>query len=534
MNYTKSTISNHNKILLALGKLIITIVCVYAFLFIELISSYGVSLVITIVTVSAALLVAVFLMPLIYDRINGSISVSTGRYHFVVALSVVCLALFNVILFSLDFENSVAYPTVLFVASYIIVVISLLCLWYVFSSMRTRLITNRDKQFKHASFFARVFGSALFLVLLYFSQALSYDISDIAIIASILVLVMGMSVYFATCSYIPKFIRIQNKTKRNVKERYSRFYGFLLKKVNLFMVFAYLFALIPLFMFSLDTITLNKIFSFNVHFLLIGFIAFAVSYFISNFIIGKVINEKNILKIVIVSCALIIVVSAAVFFHILLQSESADVSAIDALLFVLLMTVMGFCAAAMYHIGKFQARDMINKVPLNSGVIGIFYNIVLVAAFTIAVIISTVIVFIGIFDILIYCIATAFFSIAAIVFGALWVKFKKKEVVEIERSETVEIDVTEILKEKTIEPQAERIIDEKESVDSTDILKAVELCNSQQVADLINDDDSIDESSKEKADTENEQPKEEKKELRELSKDELIRKLFKNDRRRRR
>jgi len=286
-----SKVHLRDKILLSAGGLSVGALCLFAFIFLLTATHIIAVLVSSLVTA----VLAVVLMPLIYDKINSSIAVSTGRYHLMMVIVTILAPLTFAAFFAIDNSVPVAARGVVFSLLLPVVVISGLVSLYLFNSIKERVIGREDKHFS-IFFIIMSAGSVLALFLSVILQrplsGISYPANFIpaaAFVTGILALISGICIYFGSVNYMPRFIRLEPPKGRTVKEKYGNFYKPFLNRQNIHSSLAYFCA-----MTAFSLLTLNAwVSSFGTQYFAFYLGAFLLSFMTVTFLAEKVIVNRN-------------------------------------------------------------------------------------------------------------------------------------------------------------------------------------------------------------------------------------------------
>lgn len=410
--------SERNKSLLASGQLLSFVVCLYIFLFLELIAEFNINPIAVIIATMVTAIASMFVIPLLYDKINSSVMVATGRYHLPLAISLLLASFFTTVLCTLDPLASSVYLNIMFCISYTISIMSMLVLWYVYTSIRSRVIEPTDKKFFAISDTLKVLMIIFFILLVYIAAISDYKMSFVATFISITILSSGVCVYLASASSIPKFIRIQQPKQRTNKERYKRFYGILTPARNKYMAIVACLIATAIFMFTQYITVLAYIFSINQYLLVVAFVVFVIGFMVAKVHMDKKLESHSIYKIIIILVITSSVVAGACvgFYYI------NTLFVLQSLIFFLMMFVLGVDCATLLAVCKYQVQDIMANTSSTEGAIHLTYNIILLLAFSVAVCFSQIVTMIGVVPVIIYFSVVVGLCIMASIFTVLWKK----------------------------------------------------------------------------------------------------------------
>jgi len=371
-----SKVHLRDKILLSAGGLSIGALCLFAFVFL-LSATHTIAV---LVSSSVTAVLAVVLIPLIYDKINSSIAVSTGRYHLMMVVVTILAPLTFVAFFAIDNNVSVAARGVVFSLLLPVVVISGLVSLYMFNSIKERVIRREDKHFS-IFFVIMSFGSVLAFFLSVILQrippsgisSLTNFIPTAAFVAGILVLISGICVYFGSVNYMPRFIRLEPPKGRTVKEKYGNFYKPFLNRQNIHSSLAYFCAMTAFLLLTLNAL----VSSFGTQYFAFYLGAFLLSFVTVTFLAEKVIVNRNMF--------LFSVWGALAFILSAVMSTLPYASSLTAFwarfipLFAGLAAGVGGAIAMAFR--GYNAQEISLNAGVSKGVAHNFYNISVAVAF---------------------------------------------------------------------------------------------------------------------------------------------------------
>jgi len=188
-------------------------------------------------------------------------------------------------------------------------------------------------------------------------------------IASILMLLGGVAVYFSSTSHMPRFIRLESPTKRKIKEVYSQFYSSFFKRNKLPSTISIFFLLVVVFIGAFNIIGAVRLFEISNEFFIFGITAFFVSLFISFFVTDKFISNDNRFYVkLIVSLFLLNVLAFSTIRYFV------PFGVLDNVIFITCFVLIGLSGGSAFAIIKLNKMEALMQIEgLKEGIANAFY-----------------------------------------------------------------------------------------------------------------------------------------------------------------
>jgi hypothetical protein len=175
-------------------------------------------------------------VPPLYDVINNSPLIATGRYHIPLAIFAPSAALFGCLLFCIDPVWPFAVKAAALFFGLALSLLNFTLFWYVYNAMYARWFALAEHG-RHARA-RRIFsiaGAAAFVAAfggLFSGGATAAAYSQTGYITGCLTLTAGFCAYIASADTMPKFIRVAAPRRRPLVQKYSRFFEPLRSSAN--------------------------------------------------------------------------------------------------------------------------------------------------------------------------------------------------------------------------------------------------------------------------------------------------------------
>ena len=361
----------------------------------------------SVIVVPISAIIAFLVMPLIYNAINNSSVVSTGRYHVPLAVLAFSVPLLLMLVFLNEFgyfsDNSDVRNAILFGSVFPFMLIGYLTLLGVASSIKRRVFEGDNKKQSYA-LIVSIAGITVFLLSVFLLMRFNdrgevfniYVLTYSAIAASILVLIGGVGLYAGSANYMPRFIRLEAPQKMTVKKRYSVFYKPFLKGGNWANTLGIFFGILAVMLFVFNGLNYAQLFlllhmvtphppfsPLYYSYLLFSFIGFIVAFFISLIISQKIITGANSFYAKLL--AMLLIANAAVLSFI---RYFAAFGAVNLFMLIVCFVFMGFSAGIIFTLKDLSIDEvcMANK-NVTDGIARSFYNLIIVAAIAVSFIV---------------------------------------------------------------------------------------------------------------------------------------------------
>jgi len=325
-----------------------------------------------IIAIISSVIIIVAFMPLIYNRINSTVIVFSGRYHLVLAICSIIAPVAFVGAFLAGNSDTAWLNAIICGFLLFISIIAALVLLSATNSIARRMTDVSDRNKHDAfSFLATIAATAIILAT-YFAVDNFSDYNPIMLTvyaASILMLLGGTAVYFGSANHMPRFIRLEPPTKRKLKEVYSQFYSPFFKRNKSASTISIFFLLVVVFVGAFNVFDAVILFEISSEFFIFGMTAFFVSLFVGLFITDKFISSDNRFYVKLIAALFLLNVLAFSTIR-----YFVPFGVLDNAIFIACFVLIGLSGGSAFAIIKLNKMEAIMQIEgLKEGIINTFY-----------------------------------------------------------------------------------------------------------------------------------------------------------------
>ena len=377
-----SAVSKLDTLFLSLRGLIVAIVVAFLMLLLPVFYDYPSlqTAAIIVVLVSAIVCVAVF--PLVYFKINSTITVFAGRYHLPLAICLLVAPISFVAAFFSYNGLSVTQRALVFGFLLPVCMISLLILFCTACAIARRLV--EPAKLNRHNFYSFIAGTASTMVVIAVYITLERlrpqsALYSTIITAAILALLGGVFIYIASSSHIPRFIRLEAPTKRTTAQKYSEFFSpfFSGKKWTSTLSVFVLFIAVFVSIFNMPRGV--EFFSIDSGYATFAFITTGTFVIISFLLADKLLTGQNRFYIKLISALLFL--NAIVLLSI---RHFTSFGIIDSAVFIIAFSLVGVALGTALALIKLNTQEaLMQTVGLKQGITSGFFALLITLAIAI-------------------------------------------------------------------------------------------------------------------------------------------------------